>query len=238
MNLTKSRLWTKKEIKILKENYSSQPMSLVFEKLPNRTPASILHKARDLNLLSNFYYESRYTKEEDDYLKTNYIYKSNDELAKILNRSRAGIQLHLYSLGCFRNIKKVNKYEVLARYVRYRIKPWVDIKKEECNFTCYITGDQDNIVLHHIRSFNLLLEETILMLDFPLYTTITEYSDEQLELLTQTFLDIQENYNSYVCINKDIHINFHSIYGYGNNTEEQWNEYLNKRYQKIQAILK
>lgn len=33
-----------------------------------------------------------------------------------------------------------------------------------------------------------------------------------------------------ICITEHIHIKFHHLYGYGNNTKEQWNDFLEKYY--------
>lgn len=54
-------------------------------------------------------------------------------------------------------------------------------------------------------------------------------------LFTETFLEIQEYYHAYVCISAEIHRLFHKEYGYGNNTEEQWNIFVNK-YQTFKSV--
>ena len=118
------------------------------------------------------------------------------------------------------------KYDNIAKYIRGRLLPWINQQKQKCNYICAIAGKRSNIVLHHIYSFNKILEEAISILNFPILDNINEYSNKQLDSLYDKFIEIQSNYNSYVCIEDSIHKKFHSIYGYGNNTPEQWNEFL------------
>ena len=102
--------------------------------------------------------------------------------------------------------------------------------KRNNNFICVLTGKRSNIIIHHIRGFNLILNEAIDKIKFPIYDNVSDYNDEQLDQIFNTFYSLQETYKNYVCITESVHKQFHSIYGYGNNTEEQWNEFVNIYY--------
>ena len=54
---------------------------------------------------------------------------------------------------------------------------------------------------------------------------INEYSYEEIELIISTFLDIQSSHNAWACITEQVHILFHRLYGYGNNTPKQYEEF-------------
>lgn len=98
------------------------------------------------------------------------------------------------------------------------------------NYTCEITGERSNIVVHHIRGFNLLFDEVVEILDFPIYDNISLYTQNQLDEFLETFLELQDYYHQYICISERVHKEFHKIYGYGNNTQEQWDKFINKYY--------
>lgn len=229
IGLATSRKWSTEEIKILIDNYSSKPMSDVLRMLPGRSQHSILGKAKSLDLKSYFYLNRVYTKEDEEYLKNNYLNKSNDELAKILNRSPNGIAQHLFVLKLYRPREK-SGYNSISEYIRGRLIPWIKQVKRDNNFTCSITGTRSKIIIHHIRGFNLILDEAIEKIDFPIYDSINDYSDKQLDELFHTFYDLQELYKNYICLTESVHKQFHSIYGYGNNTEDQWCEFVNTYY--------
>jgi hypothetical protein len=229
IGLTSSRDWSDEEIKILIDNYSTRPMCDVIELLPNRSRSSILGQARAQNLKSFFYLNHIYSKEEDDYLIANYLEMSNEELGQYLHRHPNGIAQHLLVLDLHRPTA-IDSYNNLACYVRSRLSSWKESVRKENDYTCALTGKRSNIVVHHIRGFNLLMSETIDVLDFPIYKNISEYTQQQLDIFLETFLQIQASYNSYICINEDVHKQFHSIYGYGFNTEDQWNDFVNTFY--------
>ena len=229
IGLTSSREWSSDEIEILIKNYPTKPMNEVLLMLPNRTRSSILGQARIQNLKSWFYLCNIYGPEEDEYLKNNYLMKNNQELGDYLGRSAKGIAQHLWSLGLHRPTE-IDCYKDLAQYVRTRLATWKESVRRKNNYTCAITGSRSNIVVHHIRGFNLLMNEVIDILDFPTYTDMSFYNHQQLDMFIETFLSLQESYNSYICIAEDVHKKFHKIYGYGNNTEEQWNDFVDKYY--------
>ncbi len=227
--LTSSREWTDDEITILIDNYSIKPMKEVMQLLPNRTRSSILGQARTQGIQSYFYLTHLYSNEEIEYLKSNYLTKSNDELGKELNRTVSGIAQRLLVLDLHRPTE-INNYKNLVNYVRQRLVPWRDSIRQQCDYVCAITGKRSNVRVHHIRGFNLLFNETIEMLEFPIYEDISQYTQEQLDEFMDAFLDIQESYGQYICIREEVHKEFHKLYGYGNNTKEQWDDFIEKYY--------
>lgn len=217
--------WTKEEIDILIENYPKKPMIEVMNLLPNRSRTSILGQARMQKLKSYFYLNRIYTDDEVNYLKENYSVKSYEEMSIDLGRTISAIKQRMIILG-LRKPTEIANYKNLYNYIRQRIVPWRNNIREKCNYTCAVTGNRSNIIVHHIRSFNLLLEECIEMLEFPLYDSFEMYAQEQLDEFLKSFLELQEYYGDYVCITEEVHNKFHSIYGFGDNTKEQWEEFV------------
>lgn len=217
--------WTDEEINILIENYPTKPMQEVMKLLPNRSRTSILGQARMQNLKSYFYLNRSYTDEEINYLKENYATKSYEEMSIALGRTISAIKQRMTILG-LRKPTEIANYKNLYNYVRQRIVPWRNSVREKCNYTCEVTGVRSNIIVHHIRSFNLILEECIEIMDFPLYEDFSLYTQEQLDDFLKTFLELQEHYGEYICVTESIHKKFHNIYGCGDNTKEQWEEFI------------
>lgn len=238
LGLTHSYKWSDEEVEILKELYPTVPMKTVLEHLTNRTIHSIIGKAHNLNITSYQYNTRYYSDEETKYLQDNYLQMSNVELAEKLKRTPSAIQQRLYILKLQRPFDPTAVcYKNLSNYVRGQIATWRNNIMEQNNYTCQITGKKGNIVIHHCRSFNILMQECIDILDFNIKESFDEYTLDELELFVNTFVDLQEYYGEYICINKDLHMLFHKTYGYGNNTQEQWNkfvtDYNNGKYNKV-----
>lgn len=229
LGLGKDRMWSDKEIAILKEYYPKITMFELLELLPNRTLPSIKGKARVLGIKSKFSAEVLYSKGEIDYLQSNYLKQTNEELADNLgnNRTANGISQKLRFLGLFRpyEIKK-DGYTTLQAFVRERLTSWRNEVRESSNYTCCLTGFRSNIVVHHCRGFSILFQETIDALNFQIKDNFSDYNDEELLAFVSKFTEIQDYYNSFVCVTEDIHKMFHKMYGYGDNTEEQWDEFV------------
>ena len=75
-------------------------------------------------------------------------------------------------------------------------------------------------------SFNLILKEAMKDKRW-ISKDITEYTDDELETILSIFFEYQSKYPLGVCVSKDYHKMFHSIYGNRVNTPEQWDEFLN-----------
>ena len=229
LGLGKDRKWSIEEELILQEKYPTVSLNELLESLPNRTLSSIRGKAKTMGLLSKFYLDNIYSDEEIEFLKNNYLSMSNDELAEKLNRTKLAVAQKLYLLDLHRPFE-IHKeaYRNLTHFVRERLTMWKNDVRKYYNYTCQVTGVKTNLIIHHIRGFNLLFEETVDVLDFPIYDSFDQYSDDQLNIFIDKFFEIQESYNQYTCITESIHKLFHSLYGYGNNTKEQWDDFLIK----------
>ena len=221
--------WTDEEVNILIENYPTKPMPEVMKLLPYRSRTSILGQARMQELKSYFYLNRSYTDDEISYLKENYAIKSYEEMSTELGRTISAIKQRMAILDLHKPTEIAN-YKNLYNYIRQRIVPWRNSVREKCNYTCEITGVRSNIIVHHIRSFNLLLEECIEIMDFQLYEDFGLHTQEELDDFLETFLELQEYYGEYICITESVHNKFHGIYGCGDNTKEQWEEFIINNY--------
>ena len=217
--------WSQHEIDILVMNYSIKPMSDIMALLPGRTQSAILGQARKQNLKSYFYLNRIWSDDDTEYLKDNYINKSYDDMSKHLGRSVLAIKQRMYLLDLHKPLEIVG-YGDLYNYVRCRLATWKKHVREASGYTCAITGVHSNIIVHHIRSFNLLLDECIEIMNFPVYDDFSLYTQNQLDEFMNSFMDLQEYYGLYICISEKVHNDFHRTYGFGDNTLEQWNEFV------------
>ena len=227
IGLGKPRIWTNDEESILKDNFSKLSFDELVKLLPDRTITSMIGKARQMKLYRQSYEERKYSENEIKFIKDNFQKLSYIEIADKLNRTPYAIEQKTRQLGLKRKTEiKKDGYRGLTYYIRSRLTPWKNKYREECNYTCALTGVRTNIIVHHIRSFNLLLEEAMKMSNMEYKNKIDEYTDDELNKIFDSFFYLQEFYGQYVCINEDTHKEFHKRYGYGNNTIEQWEEFI------------
>lgn len=130
----------------------------------------------------------------------------------------------LYSLGFDKESRLTKKYNSLIKYIRKNIFKWKIDSIKNCGFKCILTGERFDCI-HHIHGFNLIYEEMVNSSNLVIKDDISLYTNEELTNIVKCFNNIQNKYPLGVCLTKDLHILFHSIYGYGNNTEKQWSEF-------------
>ncbi len=92
-------------------------------------------------------------------------------------------------------------------------------------YSCVYTKDPD-FVIHHLISFNTLLEQASETTKVPILAKIEDYSNYydfiklNKELLRLHTLSIG------ITISKKIHSEFHKRYGLGNNTPQQFEDFI------------
>lgn len=226
--------WNDEEIKIMKDNYSNSSVDEMLLLLPNRTRHSIIGKAISLNLKSCCKYQDW----EVQFIIDNWKNMSDKEMSKSLSKSFRGLKNKRISLGLFRT-KEKSCYMGIHDYLRANNMFWKQEAMKNSNYKCVISGTRFDDI-HHIYSFNLIVSEVIELLDIDLQKSMDDFSKDELKEILLTFRNIQSSYPIGVCLSKEIHQLFHDLYGYGNTTEKEWNEfvtnYKNNKYNHLIGV--
>lgn len=179
------------------------------------------------------------------YLKSNvHIDVQCKVCGNIWSATPNSLQSHTGCPKCyFRNNAGINNYNwkggisTVSKYTRDYLKEWKKRSMETSNYKCVITGRGFDVI-HHKYSYDKIMEETMLKLQIPMYKEINEYTYDELHQIVGLCLDLHFKYGLGVCLCKEEHDLFHSIYGLGNNTPEQFEEFKNKRLQELQIYKK
>lgn len=94
---------------------------------------------------------------------------------------------------------------------------------ENCNWQCVITGSKD-FEIHHLYSVSNILSDIMSKYNI-LEKQIEEYTQDELNNITQLFIEEQSKHPLGICVRKDIHALFHKLYGKYYNTPEQWYQF-------------
>lgn len=223
LGLKSREFWKDSEIIIMNENYSTHTVDEMMRLLPNRNRNSIINKAVNLGLKNKIILETEFTEYERNYVKENYQNMTDKEISMQINRSEQSINSYRFRNNLIKKYEK-SSYLDLSEYVRRNNSEWKKESMKKCNYKCVLSGKRFDDI-HHIYGLNLILNETLEILNMVLKNDINDYSQKELKDILNTFRKIQNKYPLGVCLTKDIHKKFHNIYGYGNNTKEQWDKF-------------
>lgn len=223
LGLTESREWTNEELNILYENYENMVGTEIQELIPRKSVNAIYIKARQLGLQSGYVHQFYYTDEEKNFIVANWETMSDEEIGNCLGKDARSIMDQRHKLGLYYDLG-YNGYYTIINYIRMNITEWKKKSMKNSNYKCVLTGKPFDDI-HHKYSFNLILKETFDTINIDDRESIDDYTDEELKNILYTFRSIQDKYPLGVCLCRDVHKLFHQVYGYGNNTVEQWNEF-------------
>lgn len=222
LGLKSREYWSEEELDILKENYSKCTIDEMLNLLPKRNRKTIIQRACELNLRN----VSKFQNWEIQYIIDHYQYMTDKEMGKILNRDWHTILDKRYRM-------KLNKehlrtcYDDIYDYLRRNNTEWKKLSMKQCNYKCVVSGERFDEI-HHIYGFNRIVDETLDFLGVDKNLAVCDISEDNLDIILKTFRSIQSKYPLGVCLTKEIHKEFHLLYGYGDNTIEQWDEYIQK----------
>lgn len=115
----------------------------------------------------------------------------------------------------------------IRNYLRTVITPWKIESLKNANFMCDITGEcSKKLEIHHAhKSFKDIVDETFKNTKIPIKRHIGDYTNDELQNLSETCINLHYKYGLGICMKRDYHLQFHNIYGRFNNTLEQYLEF-------------
>lgn len=148
---------------------------------------------------------------------------------------------HTGCLQCAQENRKGEKHpnykggiSMLDDDIRKSLSNWKNNIREIYNHQCPITHREKlNTTVHHLYSLSSIYNDVIdeLDLDVKLHDTIKNncLSEKDKQLIISKVVEKHTNKIG-ILIDKDIHIAFHKQYGYGENTPEQFDQFLRDNY--------
>ena len=120
----------------------------------------------------------------------------------------------------------------ISDYLRHLpiVKQWLDDCKKQANYTCELTGKVGGeLNTHHLKAFNTIILEAHELNNIEIHEIIGEYTQEELYKLEEYVVSYHQDNSNAVVLCKEMHDLFHKIYGYGNNTKEQYIEFKERK---------
>ncbi len=143
------------------------------------------------------------------------------------NRERGRETMSGYDMNGEANPSWKGGYTPIEIYLRGKIDEWKIISRRKYGFKCFVTGEVGSMPVHHLNGFNEIVRQTLSELELePL--EVNQYTDDELQRITKRCLQLHIISGFGVPLSEAVHSDFHSAehYGKGNNTLEQFVEYL------------
>jgi hypothetical protein len=112
----------------------------------------------------------------------------------------------------------------LFHYLRANINQWKLDSMRSSNYRCVLSGDKFDDI-HHLKSFEMLVIETMNELELEVFNDTSQYTMEEISSIKAKCLEIHYRYQLGVCLRRDLHILFHSLYGRRNVTPSKFEQF-------------
>lgn len=130
--------------------------------------------------------------------------------------------------GCWYcgNENKINEHSSIVKYLRGRTFKWRNEVLSFYDNKCVITGEKENLDVHHLKPFLNIVLEIFEELNLPLYGNVSDYSKEEIDRMVE-LLYLKHDISNGVPILNKVHNQFHSEYGRINFSKEDFYEFKN-----------
>jgi len=199
--------------------------------ISKRLPIKDIINALQENNLSFIKFENEYNGTVNSYLiySCEYGHENNTRVEDFMRRKFCRIcngKLIKHPTGKDNYLWKGGTTPIYI-FMRHKIHDWKNKSIKNSDYKCIISKERFNEV-HHLQSFNLIVKECMKDLNLELKENVIDYSSEELNLISEHIIELHEKYPLGVCLTTKIHDIFHSIYGNGDNTPDQWYDFENK----------
>lgn len=114
----------------------------------------------------------------------------------------------------------------LNSFLRCSINDWKKDSLKNADYKCDISNKHGYLEVHHLyKNFKDIVYETLQLTGLDIKNKISDYTDNELLLLSKTCIELHYKYGLGVCMLREYHLDFHSFYGTFNNTPEQYYEF-------------
>lgn len=114
----------------------------------------------------------------------------------------------------------------ISKHLRRLNEQWFEDCKQQVDYTCQLTGKHGgNLHTHHLKAFSTIVIEAHDLHNIQIKDQVKDYTQEELKLLEEYVGSWHKDNSNAVVLCEDVHKLFHSLYGKGENTPEQFEEF-------------
>ena len=167
----------------------------------------------------------KYTDGEQFFIFDNYKRCSDADMANQLHRTELAVKTFRCRNGLFRDRDCKTNYTNIARFLYVNNEKWRSDSKNYWEQMCPISGSEYCSV-HHLFSVSNMIHILFDRMHLEDAFDINSCTKCEKKDIIEEFLKIQSEHPLGICLSEEYHKKFHSIYGYGYNTEEQFYDFL------------
>lgn len=113
----------------------------------------------------------------------------------------------------------------IRQHIRLFVGEWYDNCKQQANYECELTHKKGRLNVHHLYSLSNIIKDAHDNYDISIKDQIKDYTEKELELIKTYINEYHKDNSNAIVLIEDVHKLFHSLYGYGDNTPEQFEEF-------------
>ena len=114
----------------------------------------------------------------------------------------------------------------ISIYLRNLNSQWFEDCKQKTNYTCQLTGKHGcKLNVHHLKAFSIIVLDAHNLHNIQIKDQVKDYTKEELHKLEEYVAEWHKDNSNAVVLCEEVHMLFHSLYGKGENTPEQFEEF-------------